>query len=266
MVEKQKQAEQKLKEAHLKLKNLNKNLEKLVSQRTNELSKAIKLKDEFIHQLGHDLKTPLGPLISLLPIIEKHTQNPKEKEMLTVVQRNVYYMKNLVKKTLELAQLNSPTTSFNLEKLSLNDLILEIEQKNSSMFQKQHVNLMNTIPEDLNIYADGFQICEVFDNLFNNAIKYRKEEDVTIRLAAEKKNGQVLISVTDDGRGISPKQMENIFDEFYKADQSRHDFDSSGLGLPICKRIVEKHGGKIWVESDGIGRGSIFYFTLPVPV
>jgi signal transduction histidine kinase len=62
---------------------------------------------------------------------------------------------------------------------------------------------------------------------------------------------------------MTKEQLERLFDEFYKADESRHDFDSSGLGMSIAKRIVEKHGGRIWVESDGIGKGSTFYFTLP---
>ena len=64
--------------------------------------------------------------------------------------------------------------------------------------------------------------------------------------------------------GISQEQIGHLFDEYYKADSSRHDFDSSGLGLPICKRIIEKHGGNIWVESDGINKGSTFYFSLPL--
>ena len=72
----------------------------------------------------------------------------------------------------------------------------------------------------------------------------------------------IKISIKDNGIGMTNDQMTQIFDEFYKADSSRHDFESSGLGLPICKRIVEKHGGKIWVESDGIGKGSTFFFTI----
>jgi len=74
---------------------------------------------------------------------------------------------------------------------------------------------------------------------------------------------EVLVSVTDTGIGISAEHIDHLFDEYYKVDHSRHDFESSGLGLPICKRIVEKHGGKIWAESAGLGKGSIFYFTLP---
>jgi len=63
---------------------------------------------------------------------------------------------------------------------------------------------------------------------------------------------------------MNEKQLSHLFEEFYKADWSRHDFDSSGLGLPICKRIVEKHAGKIWAESEGIGKGTTMYFTLPI--
>ncbi|GAH44071.1 unnamed protein product, partial [marine sediment metagenome] len=66
------------------------------------------------------------------------------------------------------------------------------------------------------------------------------------------------------GIGITREQIDRVFDEFYKADESRHDFDSSGLGLSICKRIVEKHGGRIWAESSGKGKGSTFYFTIPI--
>lgn len=70
--------------------------------------------------------------------------------------------------------------------------------------------------------------------------------------------------MTDNGIGIGEDQMKYLFDEYFKVDGSRHDFESSGLGLPICKRIIEKHGGKIWGESRGLGKGSTFYFTLPL--
>jgi len=70
------------------------------------------------------------------------------------------------------------------------------------------------------------------------------------------------MSFKDNGLGLTKEHMDNIFDEFFKVDPSRHDLEASGLGLPICKRIVAKHGGKIWVESPGLGKGSTFYFTL----
>lgn len=263
MVEKHKQSEKKLQKAHEQLQEINKNLEDMVSQRTKELSNAIKIKDEFIHQLGHDLKTPLGPLISLLPIIKNHVIEPKDEEMITVIQRNVYYMKNLVKKTLELAQLNSPNYSLDFNSFSLKNLIGEVLEKNSSLFGDNNVNLINTISEDMEVYADKLRLVEVFDNLFSNSIKYAKN-DVNVILSAEKQTDSVVISIRDDGVGLTSEQIKHVFDEFYKTDESRHDFDSSGLGLPICRRIIEKHGGRIWVESEGPQRGSIFYFTLPL--
>ena len=81
---------------------------------------------------------------------------------------------------------------------------------------------------------------------------------------AVKENDFMEISISDAGVGMTKKQMKHIFEEFYKADKSRHDFESSGLGLTICKRIVEKHGGKIWVKSPGIGKGTTVFFTMPL--
>ncbi|MBS3778054.1 MAG: HAMP domain-containing histidine kinase [Candidatus Thermoplasmatota archaeon] len=181
----------------------------------------------------------------------------------SVIQRNVYYMKNLVKKTLDLARLNSPNTSFDFELLSLHDLVNHMIEKNASFFKENNVIFLNHIPKDMMVYADEIQLFEVLDNLMNNSVKYKKDDSVNIIFSAKKHNGEITISVTDDGIGMNKNQIENVFDEFYKADQSRHDFDSSGLGLPICKRIIEKHGGMIWIDSNGLGKGSPDYFTLP---
>jgi signal transduction histidine kinase len=96
----------------------------------------------------------------------------------------------------------------------------------------------------------------------NNAIKYTNGPG-TVLIDAKQDHAFVTVSIKDTGIGMSDQQLNKIFDEFYKADASRHDFDSSGLGLSICKRIVEKHNGRIWAESEGLGKGSTFYFTVP---
>ena len=85
---------------------------------------------------------------------------------------------------------------------------------------------------------------------------------VMCHLKALERNDMIQVSIQDTGIGMTEEQIKKVFDEFYKADISTHELHSSGLGLSICKRIVEKHGGKIWVESPGPGKGSIFYFTL----
>lgn len=257
-----KQAEENLKQMHRVVQELNKSLEKKVVQRTERIKQLLNQKDEFINQLGHDLKNPLGPFMQLLPILENHISDEKDKRMIKVLSRNAKYMRNLVKKTIDLAQLNSSKTMFTFEDVSLSDIVDEVVEGNASFFDEYDVVVENNVSTDSLVHVDPLHLQEVFTNLFNNAVKY-SEDKKWIAVDAVEKDDHVLVSVKDTGIGISEEQLPYLFDEYYKADSSRHDFDSSGLGLPICKRIIEKHGGSIWAESPGIGKGSMFYFTLP---
>lgn len=258
-----KMAERELTKAHEQLKQMNQELEKKVEERTSKVQSLLKQKDGFINQLGHDLKNPLGPMINLLPLIEKKETDPRYKEMIQVIMRNVGYMKNLVAKTIELAQLNSPNTEFNFEDVSLHEFVENIIQTNTLLFSEKGISVENSVPLDIIISADTLRLEELFNNLLNNAVKYSpKNGKVNIEASSEK--GYTTISIRDTGIGMTPEQIDHIFDEFYKADESRHDFDSSGLGMPIALRIVERHKGRIWVESEGTGKGSTFYFTIPL--
>jgi signal transduction histidine kinase len=223
----------------------------------------IKQKDEFINQLGHDLKNPLNPLINLLPLITKGEKDKKKVEMLDLINRNVGYMKDLVIKTIELARLNSPNTQFNIEDINLSDETNKVIDTNKLIFDQKNIKVVNKISNNLWVSADKLRFDEILNNLLDNSIKYAYNSGKIILDAEEDKNF-VKISIKDTGIGMNQKQLTQIFNEFYKADPSRHDFDSSGLGLPICKRIVERHSGSIWAESEGIGKGSTFYFTLPI--
>jgi PAS domain S-box-containing protein len=242
---------------------LNKNLEIKVQERTAEVENLLKQKDEFINQLGHDLKTPLTPLNILMPLIQEREKDPHVKELLDVVSNNIQYMKNLVIKTLALAQLNSLNFKFGFEDVNLSQHVQKILGMDLPLFEGKHVNIENNIPQDIIVHADFLQVKELFDNLFSNAIKYSHESGVTITLDAQKKDDTIIVSVKDNGIGLESDKLPHVFDEFYKVDSSRHDLQSTGLGLSICKRIVEKHGGRIWVESPGKGLGSTFFFTLP---
>jgi len=259
----QKNAEHELRRMHKQLEKTNQHLEELVKQRTEALEKSIQLKDDFINQLGHDLKNPLGPLLNLLPVAEKNEKDPKQKEILNVINRNVKYMKSLVNKTIQLAQLRSPNTTVKYEHFNLKNEVTEILETNKMMFKERHITIQNDLPDDLYINADKLKIDEVFNNLLNNAVKYTDTDSGIININQAKDDDCVTISITDSGIGMSKEEIPHIFDEFYKADSSRHDFDSSGLGMTICKRIIEMHGGRIWAESEGAGKGSTFYFTLP---
>jgi len=258
-----KKSEKELYQAHQLLKKMNVDLEEKVKDRTKEIKHLLTQKDEFINQLGHDLKNPLGPLLNLLPVIDKYEKDPKKKEMIGVMLRNTNYMKNLVIKTLELARLNSPNTKLNLEYFKLKELIELVLMNNKFLFEQKQITVNNNVSNDITINADRLKIEELVTNLLNNCVKY-SDKNGTISINSETVKSFVQISIIDTGIGMSTEQLDRIFDEFYKADTSRHDFDSSGLGMPIAKRIVEKHGGNIWAESDGKGKGSTFYFTLPI--
>ena len=258
-----KKSEKELYQAHQIMKKMNVELEEKVKDRTKEIKHLLTQKDEFINQLGHDLKNPLGPLLNLLPVIDKYEIDPKKKEMIGVMIRNTKYMKNLVTKTLELARLNSPNTKLNMDYFNLKELIDLVLMNNKFMFEEKQIFVNNHVLNDISIKADRLRIEELFTNLLNNCVKY-SEKNGTISINSEIKKSFIQISIKDTGIGMPAEQLNRLFDEFYKADTSRHDFDSSGLGMPIAKRIVEKHGGAIWAESDGIGKGSTFYFTLPI--
>lgn len=257
-----KKAEHEIKNTHNELKDLNKNLEKRVTERTAEVELLLKQKDEFIRQLSHDLKSPLAPFVSLLPVLKKYCTSDKEQELIDVLLRNTGYMKNLVSKTIQLAHLNSPSSKFTFSHLNLYEEVEKNIHQNKFILEDNEITIMNKISPDITIVADSLRFHELMNNLISNAVKYSEDSGI-ISIKANQDEKEVQISIIDNGIGIHIDEIPLIFNEFHKTDFSRHDFDSSGLGLPICKRIVEKHDGKIWVESKGLGKGSTFTFSLP---
>ncbi len=257
-----KMANQELNVAREQLTDLNENLELKVRKRTEEVRKLIKQKDQFISQLGHDLKTPLTPLNALLPIAQKKVEDEELKKLLGITIQNVNYMKNLVTKTLKLARLNSPGLQLEIKKTNLLEEINKVLEKKELFFENNNIQVENLVDKNIRVDADNLRMEELLDNIISNAVKYSKEGMGKIIINAQENNDEIKLSIKDNGQGMEKDQIEHIFDEFYKADESRHDFESTGLGLTICKRIIDHHGGEIWVESEGLGKGTTFYFTL----
>jgi signal transduction histidine kinase len=252
-----------LKKARKELDALNKNLEIRIKERTEEVEQLLKQKDEFINQLSHDLKSPLMPLTVLIPILEKQEKDESKIEILQVLHRNVQYMRNIAIKTLELAKLNSPKTKFSIEVLDLKEEIRKIIRNKETLFEAKNIKIKNNVTKKISIKADKLRLEELFSNLLENSVNY-SEFNGTITIDVEEEKEFAKISIQDDGEGMTEQQIKHAFEEFYKADQSRHDFQSSGLGLTISKRIVEKHNGKIWMESKGPGKGTTVFFILPL--
>ncbi len=260
-ITKSKETERELKISQLLLLSLIQNLEKKVKERTYKIEQLLKQKNEFINQLGHDLKNPLGPLVNLTPVLLKHETDSRKKEMLTVILRNTNHMKNLITKTIELAQLNSGNVKLHFERVNLTTICHDSISRNQHLLTKNNITVENNLSNDLIVTADKMRIEELFDNIITNAAKYSPNGG-TISINGSSTETTISITITDTGIGMDERQLQHVFDEFYKADPARHDFKSSGLGTSICKRIVEKHGGQIKIDSDGIDKGTTVTFTL----
>ena len=264
-IEKIKELEQKLIDTEKKLNELNKNLEQKVIDRTVEVNKLLIHKSRFIDNLSHDLGTPLTPLMSLLPLINEEVKDPKIKDMIDTCIRNVQYIRRVVNNTRELAELSS--TNLLLKKENLYDIVEGLNKKYEIVFKSCNIKVQNNINKNVFVKTEKNRLIQLFDHIISNAVNSMTKSGGLLTFESKpilkESEPFVQISVKDTGIGLTKEQINRIFDEFYKTDSSRHKLDSTGLGLTICKNIVEKHNGKIWAFSDGLGTGATIYFTIP---
>lgn len=246
------------------LNELNRDLEQKVIERTVEVNRLLLHKTKFIDNLSHDLGTPLTPMIALLPIIRDAVDNPKIKGLVDTCMRNAEYIKRVVHDTQELAELS--VTDLYLKKENLFALVDELVQKYTSVFTSFGITVENTIDKNIFVNTEKTRFLKVIDHLSSNAVNSMSNGGKLTffcRTIEQKTGLFVELLVQDTGIGMSTEKTAYLFDDFYKADESRHKLDSTGLGLTICKRIVEKHGGRIWADSHGEGTGTTIHLTLP---
>ena len=219
-------------------------------------------KDQFIYQLAHDLRTPLTPMVAILPLVKEAISDPDSQNLLDMFQKSLRYMEQIVEDIMELIRLNSHHTIDDFEEMNLKTLIDEEIQANSFMADEKELQFSNEVPPGIVLYLSRVYSHQLFRNLLNNAVKFNAfKGSVSIRYR-ESPTGHV-ISIQDTGIGIRPEDIYRIWDEFYITDVSRHDPESKGLGLSIVRKIVELHGGTIFAESPGTGKGTTFTITLP---
>jgi len=256
---------EKLKKTERELNELNRTLEQRVIERTVEVNRLLKHKIRFIDNLSHDLGTPLTPIITLLPIIKEEIPDQKVKEMIDTCLRNAEYIKRVVNNTRELVELSS--TDMLLKKENLLEIINELHKKYDIIFKSCNIEVENKVKEDVFIKTDRNRLMKIFDHISSNAVNSMTDIGGKITFESKPINKQdepfIQVSISDTGIGLTREQTDHLFDEFYKTDDSRHKLDSTGLGLAICRTIVEKHGGKIWAVSHGKGSGTTIHFTIP---
>jgi PAS domain S-box-containing protein len=257
----EKVAENKIKEANRVIESANETLQEKVKEETQKISYLLSQKEQFIIQLSHDLRTPLGPILNLLKILRSHEKEPEEQEMLEVIQTNADYLRNLVSKSIEIARLNSQNVPSKPSEIFLRAVIDTYVENKRYLLKTKGIVVENTIDPNLIVLYDEYELEVLLSNLLENAINYNTENGRII-CSARKERTSVEVSIQDTGVGMTEQQISHAFEEFYKADDSRHHLQSIGLGLSICKKIVEKHGGRIWIESRGLGKGTSVFFTI----
>ncbi len=244
------------------LLDLNEDLDRRVKERTSQVIALMKQKDDFITQLGHDLKTPLTPLRALLPILIEEEQNEEIRDSLVVLLKSVHAIQDQTEKILTMARLTRDDISIHPEPVLIHQSVSDSIQKNWLFIQRKGLEIVMNIPDDLSVLFSYPDAGTVFDNLISNAVKYSNQNGSVV-ISADIGRNETCIHVTDEGIGLSGEEASRVFDEFYMADSSRHDRSSSGLGLSIVKRIVTFYGGSVHVQSEGKGKGSTFSVCFP---
>jgi signal transduction histidine kinase/CheY-like chemotaxis protein len=223
-------------------------------------------KDEFLATLAHELRNPLAPIGNALALTEyadgdQHIQQQAHE----TIQRQFGQMVRLVDDLLDVGRITRDKLELRRERVELASVIHQaIETCRSLADSMGHTLLVDLPAEPIWVYADPVRLAQVFINLLNNACKF-SEAGATISIGAERDGDEVVVRVKDTGIGIAPDKLESIFEMFEQVDKSlERTRGGLGIGLTLVKRLVELHGGRISVRSEGPGRGSEFIVRLPV--
>jgi len=226
-----------------------------------------RLKKEFVSTVSHELRTPLTSIRGSLGLLAGGalgTLSSEAAEVVAVAERNVVRLVRLINDILDLERLDTGRLEMSFEALPLSS-VFERSVEAVRAFADQEGVALESEPTRIQVRADGDRLVQVLVNLLSNAVKF-SPRGASVRLAAAEEDGRACVRVTDRGRGVPPAAREAIFERFRQVEASdARQKGGTGLGLAICKAIVEQHGGAIGVESEE-GRGSVFWFTVPVAV
>jgi signal transduction histidine kinase len=257
-----------LKEANFDLKLKEENLHKL----NKELIMADVAKEEFMSMISHELKTPLVPARGYLEMLLRQKKigelNEKQKRFIDIIYRNILKVEYLVNDVLDVYKLDIGKLKLSKKLVNIGHLTDSIENDLRLLTNDKHIKLNFEIVVDKNdyIYCDQKRIEQVFSNLIKNSIDFVPDDfgkiDIKVEISSDK--SFVKFSVKDNGPGIPVNEVDNLFQKFYQIDtSSTRKHGGTGLGLVICKGIVEAHGGKIWIYKE-YDKGACFIFTLPL--
>ena len=218
-------------------------------------------KDEFISIASHELKTPLTTVKAYIQISKnKISSGDQVFPFIKKAEEQVGRLESLISDLLDVSKLNSGKMMYNIEEFNFNEVVKSSIENIQHTTEKHKIVLRNSV--DVLYKGDRIRLEQVMNNLLNNAIKYSPNAD-QILVTSNLHGSNIIVSVQDYGIGIAQIHLENLFNRFYRVDNSTAKFQGLGLGLYIASEIIKRHNGSFWIESS-IGTGSTFYFILPV--
>lgn len=219
---------------------------------------------QLIADVSHELRTPLTAIKGYMEGLMDGVFPPTP-ETFHQVYQEADRLSRLVDDLQELSRVEAGAIELHFRPVAIPQVVATVKKRLGPQIEAQGLNLTLNVPTDLpSIWADEDRLIQVLTNLVGNAIKFTPSGG-TITIQAEKKGNEVHLSVQDTGIGIPPEHLPYIFDRFYRVDRSRaRSTGGSGIGLTIARHLVEAHGGRIWAESEGEGKGSRFTIVLPI--
>jgi len=253
-------------ELHDKIHNLADENE-MIKSRLQQLAKRSMLTDELIATIAHDLKSSLAIIRGYVDILlagHMGSLNEDQTERMKIVNSTSEMMMKLAVDLLDLQKLELEKLKMDMQSQSISDTINESILKFEPNAIARGIEITSKIQKDLVCIFDKIRIEQVMMNLLSNAIIHCSKDRGRIDVTLNQEGSMIRISISDNGTGIEEKNLSRVFSKFYQIQNPAENTRGTGLGLSICEGIVKKHGGRIWAESAGLGKGTTFNFLLPL--
>ncbi len=237
-------------------------------QTAEQARKLDRLKNEFLASMSHELRTPLNSIIGYAEVMIDGVDGELPDEAIEDVQaihESGKHLLSMINDILDLAKIEAERLELDREPTELAEAVDEVQRITAILVKDKPVRLSANLPADLPaLDADRIRLRQILNNLLSNAVKFTNEGEVRVVAQHVPDDKVVMVSIEDTGIGIAPEHLGEVFEQFRQVDgSSSRRAGGTGLGLAITKRLVEMHGGRIWVESE-LGKGSKFKFTIPV--